>query len=197
MEAFYQELKGWQGGIGALLGFFALMAAALWNFHLNRRRDTLLREEEARSVAAALYGEIVLLRMEIARVARDVAHVERDSNGLDKHFLEAHVLSEPILYKELASKIGLLNADLVIAVTAFHKNYQEVRTWLPVLVQKSDRGFHYSSLYLLEPARKAVWDIVPSLRQIEQIASIPKAAEDPDMGLTEDVIEWEQQRFAK
>lgn len=35
----YQELKTWQTGIGALLGFTALMSAALWNFHLNRVRD--------------------------------------------------------------------------------------------------------------------------------------------------------------
>lgn len=30
----YGELKSWQTGIGALLGFVALMVAALWNFHL-------------------------------------------------------------------------------------------------------------------------------------------------------------------
>ena len=44
---FYSELKGWQTAIGSLLGFIALMVAALWNFRLNRRRDAALRADEA------------------------------------------------------------------------------------------------------------------------------------------------------
>jgi hypothetical protein len=72
---FYEELKGWQGGIGSLLGFLALIVGALWNFRLNRRRDAALRAEEVVSVAAALYGEIVLLRIEAAGLARAVANV--------------------------------------------------------------------------------------------------------------------------
>jgi hypothetical protein len=72
---FYQELKGWQGGIGSLLGFLALIVGALWNFRLNRRRDAALRSEEVVSVAAALYGEIVLLRIEAAELSRAVANV--------------------------------------------------------------------------------------------------------------------------
>jgi hypothetical protein len=72
----YEELKTWQTGIGALLGFVALIVAALWNFHLNRRRDDHLRKEEMRSVAAALYGEIVLLRIEVALLSKIVAKIE-------------------------------------------------------------------------------------------------------------------------
>ena len=60
----YQEAKTWQTAIGSIFGFGALMVAALWNFHLNRRRDTALRREEIHSVAAAIYGEILLLRKE-------------------------------------------------------------------------------------------------------------------------------------
>jgi len=32
---FYSELKGWQGGIGSLLEFIALIVGALWNFRLS------------------------------------------------------------------------------------------------------------------------------------------------------------------
>ena len=114
----YAELKQWQTAIGSLLGFLALMVAALWNFHLNRRRDAALRAEETNSIAAALYGEIVLLRKQVAHVARAVAAIEASHDRkLDKHFLEAHTLSEPVLYKALAPKIGLLSSDLVIAIT--------------------------------------------------------------------------------
>jgi hypothetical protein len=30
----YEELKSWQAAIGSLLGFLALMVAALWNFRI-------------------------------------------------------------------------------------------------------------------------------------------------------------------
>ncbi len=73
---FYSELKGWQTAIGSLLGFIALMVAALWNFRLNRRRDAALRADEALSVVTALYGEILLLRKEVGELARVVANIK-------------------------------------------------------------------------------------------------------------------------
>jgi hypothetical protein len=95
----YEELKGWQAGIGSVLGFFALMVAALWNFRLNRRRDTQLRTDEALSVAAALYGEMLLLRQEVAALARAVAtaHINQGTQRyvalkIDQHLVEAHRL---------------------------------------------------------------------------------------------------------
>jgi hypothetical protein len=191
---FYEELKGWQGGIGALFGLVALMVGALFNFSLNRKRDARLREEEAKSVAAALYGEIVLLRQEAARLARAVAAVEiKGVRKITPHFVEANKLSEPILYKALAPKIGLLSPDLVIALTEFHKNFQEARTWLPLLVENEERGYGYFSMSVLKPARDAVKDIVPALRKIESVASIPKPADDPDLGLTEQAIEMDEE----
>lgn len=193
----YEELKGWQAGLGASLGFMALMAAAWWNFHLNRRRDAALRAQETISVAAALYGEIVLLRQETARLARVVAAVHMNSDrGIDKHFVDAHTPSKPILYEALASKIGLLSADLVIAITEFHKNFQETRTWLPLLIENSERGYSYSPLVLLVPARDAVQNIAAAMRKIERMASISKA-EDPELGMTETIIEMEEDKFSR
>jgi hypothetical protein len=72
----YVEAKQWQAGIAALLGFLGLIFAALFNFRLNRRRDAQLRSEEMISVASALYGEILLLRDELAQLARTVASYE-------------------------------------------------------------------------------------------------------------------------
>ena len=112
---FYNELKGWQTGISSMFGFGALIVAALWNFSLNRRRDAALRDEEALSVATALYGEILLLRKEVGQLARVVANIEiNKSREFDEHFLEAHPLSEPLLYKALAPKIGLLSPEWLI-----------------------------------------------------------------------------------
>jgi membrane-bound ClpP family serine protease len=66
----YLELKGWQSGIAALLGFIALVVGALINFSLNRRRDKALGRDEAQAVAAALYGEILSVRERLALLAK-------------------------------------------------------------------------------------------------------------------------------
>jgi hypothetical protein len=190
----YEELKGWQNGIGSLLGFLALMVAALWNFRLNRRRDAALRDEEALSVAAALYGEIILLRKEIARLSSSVAAIHlHQSSSIDRHFAKAHSLSEPMLYKALSSKIGLLSADLILAITEFHEKYQQAKSWLPLLVEDDERKYGYSPLHVLIPARDAVKEIAPALRKIERLASIDEPAAEPDLGHTEDVIEVEEE----
>jgi hypothetical protein len=190
----YEELKGWQGGIGALLGFVALIAGALFNFHLNRKRDAALRAEDALSVAAALYGEIVLLRGEIAALARAVAAAEiKGTLKIDTHFVDARKISEPYLYHALAPKIGLLSPDLVIAITNFYKNVQEAKARLPLLIENSERGYGYFASSVLTPARDAVMDIVPAMRKIEHLASVASPAEDPDLGLTEQAIESDEE----
>jgi hypothetical protein len=199
----YQEIKGWQGAIGSLLGFMALMVAALWNFRLNRKRDSALRSEEGLSVAAALYGEILLLREEAAKTAVAVTNraIAIGTDGrhpyrFDKHFLEAHPLSEPIFYKALAPKIGLLTADLVLAITAFHGNFQRVRTSLPLLIEVTDRGFTYSASTVLIPARDAVNNIVPTLRKLEQMIGVSTPAANPRFDRVESFIEMEELQFA-
>ena len=201
--SFYDELKSWQGAIGAGFGFVALVIGALINFRLNRRRDDLLRKDEALSVAAALYGEILLLRKEVARLAAAVARVHMDIGlhrtpiiKFDRHFFEAHVLSEPTLYKSLAPKLGLLPTNLILAVTEFHKNIQEARTWLPLMADNPERQYTYGPLYVLHPARYAVRCIVPALREIERMAKVvTPAPETLEMGDAETVIEMEEESW--
>lgn len=199
----YQEIKSWQGAIGSVLGFLALMAAALWNFHLNRRRDALLRREEALSVAVALYGEILLLRREAALLARAVAatYIRGGTRRVEKsdfnaHFIENYKLSEPMLYKELASKIGLLSPPLILSITEFHANLQDANSCLPLLVDDPSRNFSYSPNFVLIPARDAVVKIIPALRTIEEMARIAIAADTPDLGDAEAVIEMEEDMHA-
>ncbi len=66
----YQELRGWQALIGSLLGFGGLVIGALFNAHLNRKRDDRLRDTGAVTIALSLYGEIRLLRETAAELAR-------------------------------------------------------------------------------------------------------------------------------
>jgi hypothetical protein len=197
----YTELKAWQGAIGAVFGFIALVTGALVNFRLTRRRDDLVRKEEALSVAAALYSEIVLLRKEAARLATAVARVYLDGRiqkepifQFDIHFFEEYTLSDPNLYEALAPRLGLLATDLVLAITEFHNNIQQARIWLPRLAENADRKYTYGPLYVLSPASNAVRNIVPALRRIEAMAGIAvPAPEKLEMRIVETVIEMEEE----
>jgi hypothetical protein len=200
----YQEAKTWQTAIGAVMGFIALMSGALFNFALNRRRDAATRREEMHSVAAALYGEILLLRKEAARVSFSTAAAyvawgtQRDPTiKFDEHFLAAQTLPDPILYKALASKIGLLPADIVVAITRFHSNFEIIKVRLPLLIPKKERGYTHSVLNILVPARDAVRDIIPTLQQIETMLLITPPADSPDMGQTDTIIDMEEETFAE
>jgi hypothetical protein len=47
---------------GSALGFCALLAGALFNAHLNHRRDDRQRQQERTALATALYAELELIR---------------------------------------------------------------------------------------------------------------------------------------
>ena len=194
--ALYDELKEWQAALGAVLGFLALIFAAQRHFSLNRRRDKELKNEEDLSVIAALYGEILVLRNEAAQLARGVTQASADPGmPLNQHFVDSHTLSEPLLYTALASKLGRLSADIVVAIIKFHNNFETARSWLPLLVDDKTRGYRHSVLTVLVPARDAVREIMPTLRQMEHVLSIPEPASDPDMGITDTIIEMEKLSF--
>lgn len=188
---------------GSTLGLFALIFAAMLNFRLNRKRDAQVRAEEALSVATALYGEILLLREELAYASQLVAKTDMNKGfdqyatlKFDAYFLERIKLSEPTLYRALASKIGLLDSELILAITKFHADFEAVRTWLPRLVRDKNRKFDHSVLYVLLPAQNAIENIIPTLRRIESMADISTPAEDPDFGDAQMVIEHQQELFS-
>ncbi len=104
---------------GSVFGLIALVIGALFNFRLNRKRDALLREDEARAISAALYSEMVLIRAELARTARLIANLQMREGKFDKHLMERVRLQDPLLYKALAGKLGLLDPKLVLGITAF------------------------------------------------------------------------------
>ncbi|UFS81537.1 MULTISPECIES: hypothetical protein [Rhizobium] len=182
---------------GSILGFVALVFGALFNFRLNRRRDALLRADEAAAVTAALFSEIILVRAEVARTARLVAKIEMRGGEFEAHFMEYIRLQDPMLYKALANKLGLLDPKLVLGITAFHSRVQTVRDWLPQLVEKEDRGFSYSTLSVLEPAIQAIDEIKPILDAMADGMEIERPKDEGDLGGARDVAEMERDRFAE
>jgi len=183
----YTEFKGWQTAIGSAFGFVALILGALFNFHLNRRRDAALRKDEVHSIAIALYSEILLLREKVTALARIVAAWHQD-RGIYQQFLADHRPRAPILYPKLADKLG----RLLLAVTRFQADYRAARDGLALMVDKG-RGFDYNVLRVLSPAENAVTAIRPPLREIEVMGGIKSPAADPDFGDAKDVSDFENE----
>jgi hypothetical protein len=186
-----------------VLGFCALIAGALFNYRLNRRRDAGLRHEEIVSIAAALYGEIVTLRESTAKAARIIAQRYLDyglgrerGEPFDKHLLETLVVPPSDLYLSLAPRIGMLPSDLTLQVVSFYSTLEEVRLWVPRLEGDEARGYSYSVLSALKPALAAIDGVRPALRKIEAMAGIASRAEEPDVGRARDVAEMEEDSFA-
>jgi len=79
-------LQGLQGGaatfVGALtgsaIGLVALVLGALFNAHLNRRRDRELRLQDTRSIAASLWAELAGLEEALTSNAEGLDKSESD-----------------------------------------------------------------------------------------------------------------------
>jgi len=56
------------------------------------------------------------------------------------------------------------------------------------LVDNPERKYSHSTSRVLIPARDAVFDVIPALRKIEQMAEIPNPAAALDLGGTEGLI---------
>ena len=93
-------------------------------------------------MASALYGEILLLRQEAARVANTVSHWHTDGvyGRRDSMILESDIQpfmpSDSILYPALAGKIGLLPSKIVLAITKFHKDYKDLKDSLLLITDR-------------------------------------------------------------
>lgn len=79
LQEFLSDLKSWQQGAAAIVAFGGLIFAALFNAHLNRKRDERLRQEEVRSVAAASTPRCACYECEPARLRTGVS---ADGRGL-------------------------------------------------------------------------------------------------------------------
>jgi hypothetical protein len=173
-------------------------------FRFNLRRDKYLRQEEVRSIATALYAEILMLRTYAAKMANHVA-ARYEDHGLgrrrgepfDIHFFEMVPMPAAPIYAGLSSQIGKLPANLLLGIVQFHSHYEDARYWLPRLEEKEGRGFSYGVLYVLEPALRAVEGIQQTLEGIEALARISPPAAVPELKRAKSVASWEEEQWAE
>ncbi|EJC66171.1 hypothetical protein Rleg5DRAFT_1878 [Rhizobium leguminosarum bv. viciae WSM1455] len=183
-------------------GLIGVVVGALFNAHLNRRRDDRLRDQETRAVAAALYGEILAIRNDLADSCRIIAQANlneefgRPGWKLDDNLRDRITFREPKLYETLAGKIGGLSPDLVLKIIDFYTQYSEVQRWFPRLFEDKERRIRYDASTVLDPAWKAVHEVNPALRSIERWLALG-AASDPDMGETAEALDLNIQMSAQ
>jgi hypothetical protein len=103
-------------------------------------------------------------------------------------------LQDPLLYKALANKLGLLDPKLILAITDFHTNL--VRAWLPHLVESEDRKYSYSPLSVLEPAIRAIEGIKPTIDALALKMGGEPPTDDLNLDAAYDLAEFEREKFA-
>lgn len=170
------------------------MAAALWNFRLNRRRDRALLDQEARSVAAAIYGEILFLREQLAELAHIAASFEIVHREFSELRADLYRPSEPVVFPSVVGRLGLLDPKLVLGFTRFYARLEEAKRGLDDLITDYD-GPNYGCTVVLRPAVSGIKDVESCLRQIEGMMGYSKAGE-VNFGRASDII-WEEDEKIK
>jgi hypothetical protein len=93
---------------GSTLGLLALLVGALFNAHLNRRRDDRLRVADRFALASTLHAELLGIHGILVDNARHLTDKPPDADG-------GFLVPEPSikLLPEVLSKIGLLDSDTI------------------------------------------------------------------------------------
>ena len=91
---------------GSTLGLIALLLGALFNAHLNRKRDDRLRNEDRRTVAASLHAELSSIEKTLLGNAEYLIKKPPPEGGA---FLVPDVTHSSLIFKDMLSKIGLLD----------------------------------------------------------------------------------------
>jgi hypothetical protein len=96
---------------GSALGFCALIAGALFNAYLNRRRDDRLRWQDRTALATALSAELQLVR----EILLENCNTLRDPSQGEGFFVPSPAVQ---IMPKLINRMGLLKAETIKAVTA-------------------------------------------------------------------------------
>lgn len=91
---------------GSALGLIALLLGALFNAHLNRRRDDRLRSVERKMIAVALQAELSSIEKTLLANAEHLVEKPPEEGG---GFLVPDVMHSSLVFKDMLPKIGLFD----------------------------------------------------------------------------------------
>lgn len=123
--------------IGSSIGLIALLLGALFNAHLNRRRDNHLRKEERETVAAGLLAELVGIRNSLSGVIISAEQArEKQTNFFVSDVPRVRVLPD------MVPKLGLLGPSTIHRVLVAYNEAEGFREdliqWGGTLEKESD-----------------------------------------------------------
>jgi hypothetical protein len=98
---------------GSCIGLIALLLGALFNAHLNRRRDERLRNEDRRALAAALKAELDGIATSLEMNTEELKKKISD-------FAVPNIAHSIRVLPALLSKIGLLDTEIIRKVISSH-----------------------------------------------------------------------------
>jgi len=96
---------------GSGLGLVALLLGALFNAHLNRRRDDKLRAVDRTALASAIHAELSGIHRSLVE---NIQHLKENPPDDGAGFLVPNLTVR--IFHEMLPKIGLLRADTIKAV---------------------------------------------------------------------------------
>jgi hypothetical protein len=169
----WEWLQGLSGGAatfvgsltGSLVGLLAILAGAMFNAHLNRRRDDRLRKEETRAVAVAVQSELTGFHRTLTANARELRDVKAD-------FVVPELGRSIRVMPELLSKLGYLNADTIRFVIDAYLVIEQYGGHLILRGGKRGNREHGQDRLIALPKEKAA--LVVSLNEVAA-AEIEKA----------------------
>lgn len=130
--------------VGATITMVSVIVGALFNAHLNRRRDDRIRKQEERTVANALLAELTMLRGSHSR-----AIAERQPQG---NTMLIPVKEGPAeVYHALIDKIGHLDSSVLVPLIEFHTVFASLESYLVFLGGKVE--IHGQKRYVAVPDR--------------------------------------------
>jgi hypothetical protein len=103
--------------IGSSFGLLAILAGALFNAHLNRRRDNRLRREDRKALIAALLAELGDFRDHLQQNVDDMKEFAAVAGEEGKQFY-IRMMPRVRLLPDVIPKLGLLDAATVRKVIA-------------------------------------------------------------------------------
>lgn len=98
---------------GSALGLLALLLGALFNAHLNRKRDNNLRDIDRVAVASAIYAELSGVHRTLVENAKRL--VENRPTAAER-FAVPDLAHSVQVFSHMLPKIGLLRADTIRTV---------------------------------------------------------------------------------
>lgn len=167
----------WAGVVGAAVG--GIIGFVATTFHDRRRR-----EREVSELKASIYAEIA---DRVGRCINDYLTPWRNfrvtsANPLNSERVGKFRPADPVVFPSIASKIGLLESDVLLAVTQFYFRLDAVRQAIESLQSLCERREHPDALPIVGAGDQARAELVaerlrscfvPALRALEKLNPSP------------------------